>query len=359
MIHPGRYAVTGGGGFVGKALCKRLKSLGMSVVALGRGAYPDLEKEGIECRKVDISTSPDQWQEAFSGVQGVFHTAAKVDMWGELRSFVLANVLGTKNVITACQKKQVSALVFTSSPSVVADGSDLLGIDESYPYPKHYEAFYPKTKAEAEMFVRAADNTSGLRTVSLRPHLIFGPGDTNLVPTILERARKGKLMKVGAGKNLTDLTYIDDCVSAHLLAMKALQQNPDVVGGKPYFISQGDPVPLWSWIDEVLAANDLAPVSRSIPFWLAKTIATFAEGLSDVILLSGIQKEPLLTKFLVTEMATSHYFDISAAERDFGYRPSRTIQELMKLGAAGMNPEEDLLKSRTPCSSDLAEANSA
>ncbi len=320
-----RYIVTGGGGFVGKALSIALIRAGHEVLSLSRGRYPELAELGISSAQVDLGSDETPWWELFKGVDGVFHTAAKVDMWGRYDDFFRTNVKGTRNIIEACRKAGVRNLVFTSSPSVVHDGNQLCGIDESYPYPKHFDAFYPRTKAQAEQEVLASDEPEKLRTTALRPHLIWGPGDTNLVPTILERARRGRLTRIGDGENLVDLTYIDDCVAAHLLAMEALESTPDRVGGKAYFISQGEPVKMWSWIDQVLIANGLKPVSRSISARTAMTLAYVVEGACRFLLLFGIECKPLLTRFLVSEMYTSHYFDISRARNDFGYVPSHTV----------------------------------
>ena len=324
-----RYLVTGGGGFVGKALIKALRARGDAVVSLSRGRYPELESLGAECYQVDIGSDPKSWLPLFIGCDGVFHTAAKVDMWGNYEHFFATNVGGTRNILSACVAAGVKGLVFTSSPSVVHDGSDLKGVDESYPYPKHFDAFYPATKAQAEQEVLGADSEGGLRTTALRPHLIWGPHDTNLIPTVLERAKAGRLTRIGRGDNLVDLTFIDDCVQAHMKAMDALLSTPERVGGKAYFISQGDPVSLWGWIDQVLGAHGFPPVSKSIPTSVADLIARVMEGVARGLACCGITTTPLLTRFLVSEMATHHYFDISRAKNDFGYQPSCTIAEAM------------------------------
>jgi nucleoside-diphosphate-sugar epimerase len=326
---PKRFVVTGGGGFVGKALCRALIQQGHEVLSLARGAYPELAAEGIRTAQVDLSSDSSGWWELLKGAHGVFHTAAKVDMFGRYEDFYRTNVRGTDNVIAACRKAGVLNLVFTSSPSVIHDGSDLKGIDESYPYPDHFEAFYPQTKALAEQKVRAA-HSSQLRTVSLRPHLIWGPGDTNLIPTVVERARVGRLTQVGDGTNLVDLSYIDDCVQAHLCAMRALDERPEVVGGKVYFISQGDPVPLWGWIHAVLNAHGVAPVRRVVSKKVAMTLAAVIETASRILLSVGIETKPFLTRFLVSEMSTSHYFSIEAAKRDLGYEPTCTIAQALE-----------------------------
>jgi len=325
-----RYLVTGGGGFVGKALCKELRRQGYSVLSLSRGKYPDLEAAGVHTKQVDIGSNLDSWVGLFEGVDGVFHTAAKVDMWGDYKGFYETNVLGTRNILSACRRAGVRNLVFTSSPSVIHTGSDLVNVDESIPYPEHYHAFYPQTKAQAEQEVLASDQSGTLRTVALRPHLIWGPNDTNLIPTIVERARLGRLTRIGAGENLVDLTFIDDCVNAHILAMKALENTPEVVGGNAYFISQGDPVKMWGWIDEVLAAHHIPPVRKAISKGVASAIGAVMEVVAKASSPFGLRIKPLLTRFLVSEMSTHHYFNISRARQDLGYVPSCSISEAMK-----------------------------
>lgn len=316
--------VTGGGGFVGGALCRRLRDLGHDVTAVGRRANPPLDAEGIRTAIQDLA-EPDAvtgLSRLFAGVDCVFHTAAHVKMWGPRESFVRGNITATDNVIAACRAAGVRRLVFTSSPSVVAADHDLRGIDESVPYPTGYRALYPETKAAAE---RAVLNAHGetLRTIALRPHLIFGPGDTNLVPTILARARAGRLVQVGDGKNLVDLTFIHDCVAAHVLAAEALDDRP-AAGGRAYFLSQGTPVPLWEWIGRVLALHDAPPVRRRISTTTAQLLATVAETVWKA---GGFRSDPPLTRFLAAEMATDHWFNIDAARRHLGYSPSCTVWE--------------------------------
>jgi nucleoside-diphosphate-sugar epimerase len=336
------YVVSGGGGFVGRALALWLVRSGHRVVTLARSAYPELVTHGILHHQVDLSTPPEVWGHLCRGADGFFHVAAKVDMWGRREDFFAANVTATRNVLAVCRREGIRKLVFTSSPSVVADGTDLCGIDESYPYPAHHEAYYPETKAIAEREVLAATD---LWTVALRPHLIWGPGDTNLLPTIVERARAGRLVQIGTGSNRVDITYIDDCVSAHLCALEALEHTP-ACRGRAYFISQGEPVELWRWINEVLAANGLPPVTRRVSRRVATGIASVAEFLAR---LRGGEKEPLLTRFLVAEMATSHYFDISAARRLLGYTPRFSVAagmaETFGVPAAAYAVEGDALKS--------------
>ncbi len=330
-----RAVVTGGGGFVGRYLVKRLLGEGYQVLSVARGKYPFLTEWGAECLKADLAEDSGGLTKAFAGADVVFHAAAKVEMWGDYQDFFRVNVEGTRNVIRACQQAGVSRLVFTSSPSVVAGGEDLCGVDESYPYPDHYLAHYPATKALAEQEVLAADGSGGLSALSLRPHLIWGPGDVNLIPTVIERARAGRLVRIGGGANLSDFTYIDECVDAHLLAAEALASRPES-RGKAYFITQGEPVRLWWWVDQILECAGLPPVSRAVPRAAAEAIAVVCEFISRA---TRSKNEPYLTRFLVKEMATSHYFNITRARDLLGYAPKFSTPERLasfQLAPAGL-----------------------
>ena len=321
-----RYIVTGGGGFVGRALCFALRSQGHEVLSLSRSLYPELIERGVTCTQVDLGSPTQDLSKLFAGAHAVFHTAAKVDMWGRYEDFFKANVVATRNIIAACRAAKVRKLIYTSSPSVIAGHGDLRGVDESEPYPHAHSAHYPATKAIAEREVLAA-NDAELFTVSLRPHLIFGPGDHNFVPTILQRARANKLVRVGNGLNMSDLCFIDDCVQAHLNACDMLDKNPDC-RGRAYFITQGEPVSLWKWIDDVLARNGLGPVKRKIPAAVAKSAAVVCEAWARI---TNSSEVPLLTCFLVHEMCSDHYFNIGAARRDLNFNPRYSVKAALDL----------------------------
>ncbi|MEZ4754894.1 MAG: NAD-dependent epimerase/dehydratase family protein [Bdellovibrionota bacterium] len=321
-----KYIITGGAGFVGKALGKALLSVGHKVVSVSRGLHPELNALGIETVACNLASDPEVLIRTFSGAEAVFHVASKVDMWGLAEDFYATNVIGTKNVIDACRKARVKKLIYTSTPSVVAHDADLNGVNEAYPYPKEYAAYYPETKAAAEKDVLSA-NGQDLYTIALRPHLIWGPEDTNLIPTVIERAEAGKLMIVGDGQNLVDICFITDCVKAHILAEQALENNPNA-RGNTYFISQGEPVKLWDWINEILIRSGHDPLTKQV----SKRIAMFAAHIFEMIsCLRPSFPEPRFTKFLVSEMSTNHYFDISAAKRDLGFEPEYSVAEAMDL----------------------------
>jgi len=308
--------VTGGGGFLGQALISALCARGLSVRSIGRGEYPQLRKLGVAHHRLDLSLESEALVKLCEGVDVIFHTAAKVAMWGRPEDFYATNVLGTENLLKAAQVTGVERFVFTSSPSVIANGLDLKGVDEQQPYPAKYLAHYPQTKAQAEKLVLTAGKSGRIKTASLRPHLIFGPGDTNLVPTIVAKAKSGRLRIIGDGNNLSDFTYIADCVEAHLLAAVALGHNT-AVSGEAFFISQSDPVPLWNFVNLVLRYHNFEPISSKFNPRLAYALATLSELRAKIL-----NQEPALTRFLVEEMSTSHFFNIDKAKNLLGFRPS-------------------------------------
>jgi 2-alkyl-3-oxoalkanoate reductase len=314
-----RVLVTGGSGFLGRAIAARLVARGDRVRTLARRHAPALERLGVEQQQGDIGDAA-AVERACDGVDAVIHTAAKAGVWGTYETYYGPNVRGTQNVIAACRRRRVKLLVHTSSPAVIFDGADMEGVDESAPYPDRFHAPYPETKALAEKAVRAAADPH-LRTVCLRPHLIWGPGDPHLVPRILARARR--LRRVGRGANRVDTIYIDNAADAHLLALDRLAQRPDI-SGRVYFISQDQPIPLWEMIDRILAAGGKPPLSKTISPKAAGRAGAFCEWLYRNLRLAG---EPPMTRFVAAELATSHWFDISAARRDLGYRPTVSIDE--------------------------------
>ena len=325
--------VTGGGGFLGQAIVRKLLKNGVSVRSFSRNEHGGLHALGVEQVKGDLA-DPEAVASAVQGCEVVFHVAAKPGIWGDYDDYHRTNVTGTQNVIAACHRHEVSRLVYTSSPSVVFDGRDMEGVDESVPYPARFEAHYPRTKALAEQLVRAA-NGPRLATVSLRPHLIWGPGDNHLLPRLVARARAGQLGRIGSRPNLIDTVYVDNAADAHVLAANRLSPGSSVAG-KVYFISQGEPAPLWEMVNRLLHAAGAPPVTRAIPTWLALALAW---GFETAHRLTGNPREPRLTRFVVHELSTAHWFDISAARRDLGYSPGVSIDEgLDRLRTAWKDP---------------------
>ena len=313
--------VTGGGGFLGGAIVRLLRARGDAVRSLTRSAYPWLDELGVEQSLGDLA-GLEAVERAVEGCDVVVHTAAKAGVWGRYDDFFATNVTGTQNIIAACQKHGVRKLVYTSTPSVVHGSCDIEGGNESLPYPKHFDANYQETKAKAEKAVLAV-NGPELAVVALRPHLIFGPGDPHLIPRVVAKARDGKLRRIGSRPIHVDVTFIDNAAEAHLNAIDRLDVGAPCAG-KVYFISNGEPVELWAFIDRVLAEAGLPPVSRRISAWKARLAGRVLEWVYWVLRLPG---EPPMTRFVATQMSTSHWYDISAANRDLGYAPKVSVDE--------------------------------
>jgi nucleoside-diphosphate-sugar epimerase len=326
--------VTGGGGFLGGAIVRRLRARGDQVHSFSRGSYSELAALGVTQHCGDIADAI-AVSRAAAGCDVVFHVAAKAGVGGRYRAYHRANVLGTANVLAACRHHGIPRLVHTSSPSVVFDGRDMAGVDESVPYPAHYEAAYPHTKAVAERMVLTANNAA-LTTVALRPHLIWGPGDNHLIPRILARARAGRLRRIGTESKLIDSVYIDNAADVHLLAADRLAPG-SAIAGKAYFISQGEPVPLWDLVNRILDAADLPRVTRSIPAGLAYRVGWLLERMYDLCHPHG---EPPLTRFVVHELTTAHWFDLGAARRDLGYTPQVSLDEGLRRLAGWLQGEQ-------------------
>lgn len=318
--------VTGGGGFLGRAIVRLLLAKGAQVRVLSRGDYPDLKDLGVECLRGSVA-DPAAAELACRGRDTVFHVAAKVGMWGRYEDFYRDNVTGTAALLAGARAAGVSKFVFTSTPSVVypSGGGDVAGWNESAPYPARFDSCYAETKAAAERLALAADSPE-MSTVSLRPHLVWGPGRDHMIATIAARGRAGRLRRIGNFNKLIDVTYIDDAAAAHWLAAERLAPGA-ACAGRAYFISQGDPRPNWDIVNMILAAAGAPPVTRSVPYAAARAAAAALEAAWR---LARARSEPPLTRFVLQQLTTAHWFDISAARRDLGYAPSVTIEQGMQ-----------------------------
>ncbi len=316
--------VTGGGGFLGRYIVDELLARGDRVRVLGRRPYPDLEVLGVECVQADLTDSG-AVSHACMEVDTVFHVAARAAMWGTYNDFYQANVKGTQNILQACDARGVQRLVYTSSPSVVFNMEDIENGDETLPYPRHYLANYPATKAIAEQHVLAANGVHNLATCSLRPHLIYGPRDPHIVPMLMTRAREGRLVQIGDGHNLVDVTYVGNAARAHLQAADQLTLDSPVAG-QAYFVNDGKPVSLWGFVNTLLTQLGLPKVDKKISYGTAYRMAAILEVLHRALPFLG---EPRLTRFLASNFAHSHYFSIEKAHDDFGYEPQVSADEAM------------------------------
>lgn len=331
---PMKLLVTGGGGFLGQALCRGLLARGHDVRSFSRTRHAALDALEVEQRQGDLADR-DAVVDAARGCEAIFHNAAKAGAWGSYDSYHRANVVGTDNVIAACRAHAIQRLVYTSSPSVTHRATHPVagGDADTVPYGTHFKAAYAATKTIAEQAVLAA-NGPGLATIALRPRLIWGPGDQQLLPRLVERARAGRLRIVGRGDNLIDTTYIDNAAQAHLDAFDHLQPGA-TCAGRAYFISNGEPRPAREIINALLQAAGAPPIHRTLPFALAYAIGAVCEGAWTLLPLRG---EPPLTRFLAEQLATTHWYDMAPATRELGYVPRVTIDEgLRRLAASWRN----------------------
>lgn len=325
-----RIIVTGCGGFLGSEVVRQLIDRGDEVIGISRSAYPNLVDAGMVHRRGDLSDAAfvNQAFQLPNGkpIDAVVHTAAVAGVWGSASFYERNNVSSTQNVIAGCKSASIPKLVFTSSPSVTFDGDDQVNIDESVGYPNRWLCHYPRTKAMAEQAVLEADQTGGLRTVALRPHLIWGQQDPHLLPRVVQRARSGRLRIVGDGTNLVDTVHVVNAAAAHLDAIDALSKQPDLAAGRSYFISQDDPVNCWDWISQICELAGVTPPRRQISFQAAYRLGHVLELTYKAI---GRQSEPPMTRFVAAQLAKHHYFDISAARERLGFRVRVSMEEGM------------------------------
>ena len=317
-----RVLVTGGGGFLGGAIVDRLLERELEVCSFARGQYPHLVARGVQVISGDLRDAA-AVNTAVMGCDAVFHVAALPGIWGPWRLYRDINVGGADNVLSACLRQGVSKLIYTSTPSVVHAGGDLSNVDESTPYAKHFSTHYPRSKAIAEQRILQANGKQGLSTVALRPHLIWGPGDNHLVPRLISKARAGRLRLLGDGSQLVDSVYIDNAADAHLCALDRLVPDADCAG-KAYFITQGKPLPIRQLINGILDAAGLAPVTKTIHprlAWLAGAVFELVYGTLR------LPSEPPMTRFVAEQLSTEHWYNISAAKRDLGYRVGVSFQQ--------------------------------
>lgn len=304
--------VTGGTGFIGSNLIKALLRAGYDVISLSR------RRSGFEVKEIicDLSELPKNALRNL-GIDCIVHTAARVGFSGGYASFYSSNVIGTNKLIEAAIEAGVENFVFTSSPSVVFDGDHIFYGDENLPYAKEPKSWYAKTKILAEKAVLC----SGLKCVILRPHLVFGPSDTNLLPSIITALKTKKLFKFTKEDFLVDFTFIDDCVDAHLRAIKyvATEYNPRF---QIFFISSDNPVFIWQFIDKIAKFLNLSLPVFPIPELILKTFAVVQE-----IKMNFFPNSIGLTRTLIEHLLRHHFFDISRAKDILLYNPGGNVFE--------------------------------
>ncbi len=316
--------VTGAGGFLGKALAKKLVELGHEVFNYSRHEHSELDELGIKSIQGNL-TSLEDLLVATEDIDVVFHTASLTGIWGDYSTYYNTNVVGTESVIEACRQNRIKYLIYTSTPSVVFGKDDLCGVDESQQYPEKYLCNYAATKAMAERKVLSSNDGVSLKTIALRPHLIWGPGDPHLIPRLVKKAREGKLKIVGNGNNLVDVTFVDNAVAAHLQAWYRLMEGRCC--GNAYFIGQEKPVFLWNFINDILSVYELTKINSRISLPMAYAIGSIFEFIFKVL---GIKKEPPMTRFVALQLGKSHYFSHNKAINEQGYNTFVTIENGME-----------------------------
>ncbi len=354
--------VIGGSGFLGQYLVEGLCADGVEAISFSRRSNETFRARGIEERLGDVS-SFDDVDSAVRGCDTVFCVAAFPSIVMDPRPYYLTNILGAKNVVAACLKEKVRRLVYTSTQCVANTIESQEGVDESTPYAPKFLGWYQMTKAIAEQVVRAANyvpwtpdydfggvdlserkfhslssqftfptekrdpnREDSLMTVALRPHLIWGPRDRHLVPRLLARARAGKLARVGNGENRLATIYVENCADAHRLAAKALQPG-GTTPGSVYYVSQSEPLNCWKWIDDILALVGEPPVKRAVSFAAAWRLGG---ALEKIYAWLRLKTEPVMTRFLATQLAKSYWFDTSRARKELGFIPKISTAEGMK-----------------------------
>ena len=322
--------VTGGSGFLGRHLVNALKARGDTVTVLDKGVPPG--RSDVEFVDGDI-TDERLVERIVAAKDVVFHTASIVHTkWNQIDLIRRVNIGGTHNVIRAAQKHAVKKLVYVGSASVVYEGQDIAGGDESLPYAKKFAAPYAETKTIAERAVLAAD---GLHACALRPHTIFGPGDSRLVPAIIEKARKGGLrFSVGKAGRLTDFTYVSNVVDACMAAADRLGPQSKI-NGQAYFVTNGEPMGFWDFVRRIIVPLGYSPPTINIPYpiaygaaWVRETIDTLRGG--------TLNSEESLSRFTIDYLCTHHYYNITKAARDLDYQPAVSMNAGIDLTVADL-----------------------
>jgi nucleoside-diphosphate-sugar epimerase len=312
--------VTGGSGFIGGRLIRRLAAEGWTVKALARSesSAAKVREAGAEPVLGDLDDVAAMTAGA-RGCEYAFHAAASLGDWGRREDFVRGNVRGTKNALTACRDAGVRRFVHVGTEAALLVGQPLMNADETVPLRPDSKAHYSATKAMAEQAVLDA-NGEGFETVVLRPRLVWGPGDTTILPALREAVEKGRFSWIGGGTHRTSTTHVDNVVEGLVLA--ATRGKP----GNAYFVTDGDPVVFRDFVTELLATAGVEMPSRSVPITVAKPLAGAAEGIWGAL---HRKSAPPLTRLAVWLSALECTIDISKARAELGYEPVKSIEEGM------------------------------
>lgn len=311
--------LTGATGFLGQAIAVALKDQGHSVRAIVRTDSRELAKLGIDQRHGQI-TAFDQVCSAADGCDAIVHSAGCSDPLASIEQLHDANVRSTDCMLGACELLGIPRLLLTSCANVVIGATDLENADERQVYPQQWISAYPHTKALAEQRVLAA-NSAQLATSVLRPHLLWGAGESRLLPALLDLARRGKLRLFGEPDRKIDPCHIDNAAHAHALAVAKLEPG-SAIAGKRYFIGQGEPMSIENFLNALLRAGGFPPEKRRMNAITARALATAAKAGAD-------STSPLINPYLLELFSHSSWFNLAAAKRDLGYAPKLSTAEGM------------------------------
>lgn len=314
--------ITGGSGFLGRAVARKCVERGELVFSYSRSTHPELTALGVSQIQGDVADAKSV-ADAVKGMDVVFHLASKTGSWGRLSSYYKTNVKGTRNVIAACKTEHVKVLVYTSTTHVMMGSKQSESVVDERTYPERFSSNFAMSKAFAEQAViKAMDDD--LRTIILRPHMIWGPGDTAPVPGVMKR--KGPVFRIGDGKNKVTGIFVDDAAAAHVAAAEKVAENPSL-SGKAYVIVQDDPMLLWDFIDQIRSIKGQSPVWLGLPAGVAYPVGKAMEFLYKNF---RIPFAPLLTTHTARELSSTHVFDNRPALEELGFKPQVTVPEGMK-----------------------------
>jgi nucleoside-diphosphate-sugar epimerase len=318
---PARTAfVTGGSGFIGGRLIERLRADGFAVRGLARSerAAERVAAAGGEPARGDLD-SPESIEAAALGAEVAFHAAAALGEWGRREDFERGNVRGTENALRGSRAAGVRRFVHVGTEAALLAGDPLVDVDEEAPLRPDSRALYPSTKARAEQAVRAAA-AEGFETVVVRPRLVWGPGDTTILPGLLEAVRGGRFRWIGGGRHRTSTTHVDNAVHGLVLGAERGRS------GEAYFVTDGEPVVFREFISELLATQGVEPPEGTAPGGLVRAAAAACEAIWGKLRLRSTPPVTRLAYWLAAQECT---IDISKARRELGYEPVRTIADGM------------------------------
>lgn len=307
--------VTGASGFLGRAVAAELVAAGHEVRTLQRRPSG---VDGVRDLTGSI-TDAGAVAEAVDGADGVVHLAAKVSLAGAPEEFRAVNVEGTRTLLDAAERAGVTRFVQVSSPSVAYAGAALAGVGAEPADPRRARGDYARTKAEAELIALARDSDA-ISVVAVRPHLVWGPGDTQLVARIVDRARRGRLPLLDGGTALIDTTYIDNAAAG---IAAALHRVP-AARGRAYVLTNGEPRPVGDLLAGICLAAGVRPPRWSVPAWLGRSAGSAIER---VWAIAPGADEPPMTRFLAEQLSTAHWFDQRDTRRALDWSPAVTLDE--------------------------------